>query len=296
MELPNVLILGAAKAGTTTLYDLLKQHPQVFLAFDKEPMFFSREDYFARGVEWYTKTFFNGTGRYPIRGEATPHYLYWAKKVSPRIRTVYGAHPLKFTIILRNPIERAYSWYWNMVSDGRETFSFFDALQAEEKRLRAHWAELEYSGSMQYGYVRGSCYATQIRSFLDDFPRDRFHILLQEDLIHEPKTSMKNIFVFLGIDPAFDIVPGVSNPSALPRFRSLHTVVRNQSRFKDLLKHIFPYPVRYKIKSAILKNNLKRFAYPQMESRAYAYLKERFAFEIADLSAILGRDLSHWNS
>jgi hypothetical protein len=139
VNIPNMFILGAAKAGTTTLYNLLKQHPQVFLSFDKEPMFFSRDDYYSRGIEWYIDTFFKNSGEFTIRSEATPHYLYWAKKVSARIHAVYASQPIKFLVILRNPIQRAYSWYWNMVSEGRESLSFLDALLAEERRIRENW-------------------------------------------------------------------------------------------------------------------------------------------------------------
>lgn len=293
-SLPNTLIIGAAKAGTTTLYDLLKQHPQVFLSFDKEPMFFSRDDFFFQGVEWYTQKFFDGSDNYPVRGEATPHYLYWAKKVSPRIKETYNNRPPKFIVILRNPIERAYSWYWNMVSEGREKLSFLDALLAEESRIRDNWTELEYFGWMKYGYFRGGCYASQIQNFFENFPKDRFYILLQEDLIRDQRTSMKNIFNFLGVNPEFDITPGLSNPSAAPRIRSLHMLIRNPSQFKDFLKPFLPDRFRHEIKSMILKNNIKRFRYPEMESRAYSYLKEKFAFEIASLSVIIERDLSHW--
>jgi hypothetical protein len=293
-SLPNTFILGAAKAGTTTLYDLLKQHPQVFLSFDKEPMFFSREDYFSRSVEWYINTFFTNSSGYHIRGEATPHYLYWAKKVSPRIRITYNTRSLKFIIILRNPIERAYSWYWNMVADGRENLSFWDALQAEDKRISNNWEKLEYYGSMQYGYFRGGCYASQIQVFLEDFQKNHFHFLLQEDLIQDPKKALRKLLDFLELENTLEAAPNISNPAVEPRSRSLQYMIRNSSRFKDIIKPFIPYPIRHKIKSMLLKNNLKRFNYPKMEERAYTYLKEKFNPEIKSLSDIIERDLAHW--
>jgi hypothetical protein len=293
-SLPNTFILGAAKAGTTTLYDLLKQHPQVFLSFDKEPMFFSHEEHFSRGVEWYIRTFFTNSSAYRIRGEATPHYLYWAKKVSPRIRITYNTRPLKFIIILRNPIERAYSWYWNMVADGRENLSFWDALQAEDKRISNDRAKLEYDGSMQYGYFRGGCYASQIQAFLENFQKDRFHFLLQEDLIQGSQNAFRKLLDFLELEKILEAGPNISNPAVEPRSRSLQYLLRNSSRFKDLIKPFIPYPIRYKIKSMLLKNNLKRFKYPEMEEQAYSYLKEKFASEIKSLSDIIERDLTHW--
>jgi Sulfotransferase family len=73
--MPNLFIIGAAKAGTTALYDYLAQHPQVFLSPDKEPMYFSRDEYYARGPDWYEHLYFRGAENYPVRAEAPPHYL-----------------------------------------------------------------------------------------------------------------------------------------------------------------------------------------------------------------------------
>lgn len=293
-SMPNTFILGAAKAGTTTLYDLLKQHPQVFLSFDKEPMFFSRDDFFSRGTKWYINTFFRNSSAYPIRGEATPHYLYWAKKVSHRIKITNEHQQVKFIIILRNPIERAYSWYWNMLAEGRENLPFWDALQAEDQRISNNWADLEYHGSMQYGYYRGGCYSSQINFFLENFQKNRFHFLLQEDLIQNQKKALQQILEFLSINNTFDTKTHLSNPSMEPRNRYLHAMLRNRSYIKDILKPLLPYRMRHKIKSLLLKKNLRRFKYPKMEERAYLYLKEKFAPEIQALSHIIERDLTHW--
>src|SRR3712207_4809254 len=106
--MPNLFIVGAAKAGTTALYDYLAQHPEVFLSRVKEPMFFSREDYYARGLDWYEAEYFGGAEDYPVRAEATPHYLYWSEKVAPRIKEVYGERPVKFIASFRDPVSRAY--------------------------------------------------------------------------------------------------------------------------------------------------------------------------------------------
>ncbi len=150
--LPNFLIIGAAKAGTTSLYDLLKQHPQIYLSFVKEPMFFSHDDNYRRGPEWYARAFFSGAQGCLERGEASPHYLYWSEKVAPRIKMVYGQMPVKYIVILRDPVERAYSWYWNMVKEGMEDLPFETAVDLEEERLQEHQSELQQAGGMLYGY------------------------------------------------------------------------------------------------------------------------------------------------
>ena len=293
-RLPNTLIIGAAKAGTTTVYDLLKQHPEVFVSFDKEPRFFSHDDYFRRGVDWYTDTYFKKSANYSIRCEATPHYLYWADKVSPRIKQVCQTERVKFIVILRNPIERAYSWYWNMIFDGRETLSFMDALLAEDSRIKDNFDRLRFAGSMQYGYFHGGCYASQIQRFLEDYTEDKFQFLFLEDLKgNQGKTGLE-LEQFLGIDTAVKLEPRISNPSTKPRNRIIHSLIRNQFRIKNVLKRYLPPRLRYAIKSTILNNNLDSFSYPKMDVEPVGYLKEKFLPEITSLSAILNRDLSHW--
>ncbi len=293
--LPNFFLLGAAKAGTTSLYDLLRQHPELYLSFDKEPMFFSRDDYFARGVDWYSRTFFADGGRFPMRGEATPHYLYWAEKVFPRIKQVYGAKPVRFIVILREPVQRAHAWYWNMIREGQETLPFIEALKAEEDRIRQDWAELEFYGSMRYGYYRGGRYASQIRAYLNDFPSEHFHILLLEDLQTDPAGALRKICTFLGIRADFEFNSIQSNAAVTPRHRGLHQLIRGPSRGKDLGKHLIPFPIWHRMKLFLLRINQREFEYPAIGVEAEQYLKSRYASERSDLSALIGRDLSHWS-
>jgi hypothetical protein len=99
---------------------------------------------------------------------------------------------------------------------------------------------------------------------------------------------------FLRIAPDVNIELSLSNPSRRPRSRLLHKLVRDQFRLKDLTKPLIPIRIRHALKSNILKTNLKDFAYPEMESEAYSYLKEKFAPEIYRLSRIIQRDLSNW--
>ena len=130
-RMPNLFVIGAAKAGTTALYDYLAQHPDVFLSRVKEPMFFSREENYAKGLDWYEGAYFQGAEHYPVRAEATPHYLYWSEKVAPRIKEAYAERLVKFVASFRDPVSRAYSWYWNMVREGREDLEFEEALRVE---------------------------------------------------------------------------------------------------------------------------------------------------------------------
>ena len=293
--LPNFLIIGAAKSGTTALYDLLKQHPRVYLPFDKEPMFFSRDDYFAQGADWYVERYFKEGESFHARGEATPHYLYWAEKVAPRIAQTFGTRPPKFIAIFRDPVQRAYSWYWNMVREGFETLPFVEALENEPRVLKENWQAFQSFGLMTFGYVRGGRYATQLESYLSLFPRERFLFLLQEDLKSANlDETMRRVFAFLQVDTEVRVHEVTSNPAVMPRSRFVHTILHRGSRVKEWVKRQLPYGLRYRIKQTLTETNMQTFDYPSLDSRIAARLRETFADEVQRLSTLIGRDLSHW--
>jgi len=105
-QAPNLFILGAAKSGTTSLYHYLSKHPDVYFPRNKEPQFYCNEDHFSRGQDYYLRTFFSGAEKYPVRGDATPHYLYY-EKVADRLKALPNANQLRFVVILREPVARA---------------------------------------------------------------------------------------------------------------------------------------------------------------------------------------------
>lgn len=291
---PNLFIIGAAKAGTTTLYHALNQHEKVCMSFDKEPMFFSKDEYYLRGIQWYRDTFFPRGEMYPICGEATPHYLYWAEKVAPRITENLKSDQVKFVAIFREPVERAYSWYWNMVREGCEDLSFEEAIQSESGRLSQHGDTFKSTGSMIYGYLKGGEYARQIKHFLTYFPKENFHFLLQEDLKYDFDKAIAGLLSFLGLNSSYDVEVVFGNPSSLPRSALLQRIVRQRSLGKELFKTIIPFPVRHKIKQFILEKNAKRFEYPPMNSDTEAQLREYYMDEVRKLESTIDRDLSHW--
>jgi hypothetical protein len=295
MQLPNLLILGAAKAGTTSLYEILAAREGVYMSFVKEPMFFSRDDYYSRGTEWYAQTFFAGSEGFALRGEATPHYLYWADKVAARIRESLPDPDLKLVIILRDPVDRAYSWYWNMIKEGEEQLSFEAALAQEPARLKNNHEGLRSKGSMIFGYLKGSMYSGQIREFLKVFPREKLYFLIQEDLRSPESKPLQGLFDFLGLAPiGAGMAPKKSNPSTLPQSRTLQSWLRNPSAIKDVAKRLLPFRLRYSLKQYLMRGNTRSFDYPAMSPQTRAELRRELASEIAEQQLILGRDLSHW--
>jgi hypothetical protein len=297
-ELPNFLVIGAAKSGTTALFDLLAQHPQVYLPFVKEPKFFNNDANYSNGTDWYLGTFFKNASGYPARGEATPHYLYWGEKTSSRILETYGSNEVKFIAIFRDPVKRAYSQYWMDVQRKVEQLAFKDALTAEDKRLDEMRQELEPAGLLKYGYFRGGCYATLLQPYLQRFPRQIFHFLIQEDLQMDLSAAMHNLTEFLGIHSDFGFKPVVSNPAYVPRSNHLyHSFLYRPEILKRLLKKLtslLPESQRYRIRKLWLQINRRPQTYPPLDPEVESQLRGEYQEEIKQLQTILGRDLSQW--
>lgn len=293
-SIPNVLIIGAAKAGTTTLFDLLKQHPQVYLPFKKEPMFFSHDDNFENGFSWYLKTYYRNSASFKIRGEASPQYLYWSSKTAPRIKKSFGKSPLKFLVIFRDPVQRAYSAYLNMLQEGMEDLPFPEALQMEEKRLQENWAELYRTGAMTYGYFKGGSYASLLRPFLELFPINAFHFLKMDDLASQFNRTIKDLLTFLELDPNVTINPVRSNPSSMPLSRKLHTWLHERNKVKELVKPLIPEHLRYRMKVWAIHSNLKPSPYSSMDGRVEQELRLRYKPEVKELESMIHQDLSAW--
>jgi hypothetical protein len=295
-RMPNLFIIGAAKAGTTALYDYLTQHPQVFLSRVKEPMFFSRDEIFARGLDWYEDAYFEGAEDYPVRAEATPHYLYWSEKVAPRIKDVYGERSVRFIVSFRDPVSRAYSWYWNMVREGRENLDFDEALRVEESRLEQNRYELYQRGSMVYGYSAGSRYASLLEPYLELFSPENFFFVFQDDLKSRVNETCEEIFKFLGIESSIQINTSNSNPAAMPRSRLLHKILRQRFLVKEFIKPFMPIGVRRLLKKKMMKVNLEETPYAPLDSRLAHELRPTYRAEIEKLEKITGRKLSSWKA
>jgi hypothetical protein len=257
-------------------------------------MFFSHDDNFGRGLDWYSNTFFKGSQDYPARGEASPHYLYWSEKTAPRIKATFQDTPIKFIVTLRDPVMRAYSWYGNMLKDGTEDLPFEQALEIEEQRINEDKANLYKAGSMQFGYFRGSCYASLLAPFLDLFPIQDFLFVFQDDVISDLSHMSLELFSFLGVNADFQLSPVRSNPAAVPISNKLHLWLRQRSKFKDLLKRLIPFELRYKLKVRVMHFNLKPARFPQLDMETSIRLRKRFESEIFRLQKITGRDLSTW--
>ena len=196
---PTFLIVGAARCGTTTLFHLLRQHPQVYVPVRKETQYLTSQ--YGRGFEWYLSFFRNALKGEQI-GECTPYYLS-DPRVPARARMI--SSDLRMIVLVRNPADRAYSQYWRNVALGRERLSFEDALRREPERIAGEYERMLHDDDYHsfayknYAYRERSRYSRELRVWLRHFPLDQILCVQAELFFKDPNWVMKEIESFLGI-------------------------------------------------------------------------------------------------
>ena len=298
MTMPNFLIIGAAKSGTTSLYYYAKQHPEVYMSPIKEPKFFALqgEDLDFRGPgdqermqnNWIT-TFedylelFRGVTDENAIGEASNLYLY-DPKAAARIRRYVPQ--VKLIAILRDPAERAYSNFLYMIRRGREPLAAFPAaLREEERRILNNWMP-------SWHYKRSGFYYAQLSRYFDEFSTSQIKVYLLEELTADPGCVLQDLFEFLGVDGTF--VSDVSerhNPSGIPRRKALHRFLTKPNAIKTALKAVVPPGMSRRTTLRIRNQNLVR---PTLSPEVRTELIATYRDDILKLQDLIGRDLSKW--
>ncbi|HRW03978.1 MAG TPA: sulfotransferase domain-containing protein [Caldilineaceae bacterium] len=288
--LPNFFLLGAAKAGTTSLHAYLEQNPQIFLTKLKEPHFFDTDDIYANGLAWYSHEHLAGSEAYPARGEATP-ILHLPHIVIPRLLETYGEKKgqLRFIVVLRDPVERAWSHYLHRCRSMEETKPFATALALEQKRL-AHdshdWA----------GYFRDGLYAEQLTCWYQSFGADQFLILLSEDLKHHPQKTVDIVCDFLEVGRSQVADLTHTNVASQPRSRFLLRLVAKPPRFITFFTQLLVSKTnRQKARIALRSILSKPYeGRPELDTELADSLYQQYYPHIQQLEALIGRDLPQW--
>ena len=305
MTMPNFFIIGAQKAGTTSLYHYLSQHPQVYMSPTKEPFFFDHE-IDARGevvrrkfpghrqpprfrnIEEY-RALFQGVQDERAIGEATPLYIYvpevpWRlQKYAPDARAV---------ALLRNPADRAYSAFLHAVRIGVEPLTdFAQALRAEEGRIRNGWHYI-------FHYRNRGLYHAQLSRYFEAFGPERVGVWLYEELREDPSGVARSVFRFLGVDDAF--VPDTSskhNPAGVPYGRVARSAMKATDTMVGTLRRVLPptsgvIPVVLGIRRAVHGRVFTQP--PPIDPEIRKKLLKGYEEDIRKLERLLQRDLSLW--
>jgi hypothetical protein len=307
---PNFFIVGAPKAGTTSLFEALAHHEDVFCCPVKEPSYFAldlavqqepagiagRERPLIRGrptsllepprvglttdYDAYLDLFHDWKGQRAI-GEASTDYL--SSVVAAR-QIATAAPEARIIIILRDPVARSYADYLMQKQIGHDPGSFEQAVAAELKRLSKGAGEVR-------GIVASSLYAPQIRRYLEHFPRQQILFLLFDELIAEPQRTLEIVFRHLSVDPAVaaTITLGRENQSRVPRFDRLNRVLLASGRKSTLLRAV-PRPIRHRLRPLYYVRGRP----PPLSPTVADSLRALFHDDILETAALTGRDLSRW--
>ncbi len=307
--LPNFFVVGAAGSGTTSLYHYLDQHPDVYMSPIKGPSYFApdaRPDRFLPGfrkiwdrqqegldayldgdmrekrsgltLEWeqYLKLFKRVDGEQAI-GEASVSYL-WSEGAAENIRR--AVPEAKIVMVLRNPVDRAFTSYATALAEGWLRGGFREVIETDRKR-ESHG----FGRSLMF--LEGGLYYEQVKRFLDRFPADRVKIYLYDQYAADPLALLRDLFGFLGVDPAF--TPDVSvryHRSEVPRFPALHgALVRGRK-----LSRLVPGPLRAVLRSLVFRTGRR----PTLGPGDRRFLEDYYRENVKHLGTLLRRELSTW--
>ena len=290
MRLPDVYIIGAQKSGTTTLYDWIAQHPQVFgdpLA--KDFPFFSHDILYKKGPKELAK-FSKGASpnQLILGGDANTMF---SKDAGKRLYKVIPN--AKLIAILRNPVERAFSAYCHAVERLLENRTFEQAIKEE---LSGYcYSPLD---SMRKDYLRHGLYAQQLKSIMKYYPKDQLFVITFEEWKENPKKIMREIFSFIGVDESFIPVMHIKNVTkGRYRFSFVAKIIHWQApenALGNLLKLMIPFRIRTYIRQKLSEINRTDAPKPDFPTSIRRLLKEYYKDEIRELEEILGRKLTEW--
>lgn len=280
----NFYCIGAQKAGTTTLHDILKNHPNICLPNQKEAPFYQNDSQYSKGKDWYEKKYFSHYNNEKIVGSISPEFMYYPW-IPERIKETYGSN-IKFVVLLRNPIDRAVSHY-NM-SKGRniEKRDFLTAIKSENKTITR-----SFYHNKQFSYINRGLYSVQIERYFKLFPKENFLFIKFEDFISDQQTIIKQICRFLEIDLLESTKFIKSNESIKYKIKFIPWL---ESRFPltiSLIKKSIPKSIRAKIASTYKTNNSAKYA---PENSAQNYLISLFKDDIKKLEKLTNLQLSNW--
>ena len=301
-RLPDFLLVGAQKSGTTSIANYLRQHPDISISRIKEPNFFSyynektciieklkKFNKFANhsfdiitDINDYLKLFDN---KKLILGDCSTHYLYHYNSTIKNIKREYQDKysDLKIIIILRDPVYRAFSAWSMFVRDGKETESFLKAIALSQRRI-------EKGDIVDFDYLGFSLYANQVEAYLSSF--ENVKIFIFEDFFKDIKKYIYELYDFIGIDNNFTPdTDAADNISGKPKSRIIYNFLSRPNVIKFPIKMALPIVLRKKIKRRLIKKTLKKIALTENEyNTAIGYFKS----DIVRLENIIGRKIESW--
>lgn len=299
VSIPNFLIIGAQKCGTTALYDTLCQHPEIFMSPVKEPFYFvlngAPPPFTAPSAEYnarlrYTDesylALFAGAGKARAVGEASALYLssYQPERTAANI---YAFNPqMRLIALIRHPADRAWSAFQYYRARGFEPLKrFADALAAEATRRNG--CDLP-----DLRYFANGCYYANLKSYFDRFPRRQMRVYLYEDWNQQPQVVLRDIFSFLGVEDRVLIQPQRLNVTISYRHLGLQRFLDEPNAARRVFEMILRGRLRARVYGRLRAYN--RRPLPTLDARLRRALMDRYRSDIEQLQSLINRDLTHW--
>ncbi|MFB6355203.1 MAG: sulfotransferase [bacterium] len=294
-------LLGAAKAGTTTLHHLLKQHPSICMSRPKEPQFFERDEEWDRGKEFYFKNYFPHCDSESIDwyGDARQRNLYlpW---VPNRIHQAFPE--TKLLVIVRDPVQRAFSHYWHNRRHGREELEPLEAMKRDEQRIQSgktmdsteekkrYQESIRENRGLYRTYLDSGYYAQQLKRYEHFFDRDQIKVLIFERFVRSPVESTRSVFQYLDVKPDVTLETAQKNKGYVPRIQLVQRFIHNLGA--TVLSRLVPDVLKRRIKSMVSENR----DYEELHPDTARWLYKHFESHNEKLYDWLGSSVEAWEA
>ena len=294
MNNPNTFLIGVQKAATTSVFNWLRQHPEICaplamkdLAFFTRPMFYEE-----KGIDFLLKHYENCKSSQKIKLQGSVHYIFF----EDALRRIKSFNPdAKFILILRQPVDRAISGFKYARKFNYENLNFEDAVEKETQRIQSEDLRI----ISECTYVSHGYYAYQIKRFLKYFEKNQLKILLYEDVKDSPEKITRELYEFLGVDPKFNPEFTAYNKTGSLKSKTIQKILFGDHLIKKILVRMISSIIteeqmaklRWKLIHINTSNKEDNY---EISQDLIDRLSANFEADITELEQLIDRDLSHW--
>lgn len=294
MNLPNLLIVGAAKSGTTSLHNYLKQHPEIFMSNHKEPHFLINKEIGENRIPKAVKkldeysNLFDGSDTFKYRGESSAMYLQFPNITIKNIKK-YLEKDIKIIIMLRNPIDRAFSGYQHVKRFNiDEELTFEQALEVCEDR---YFKQTSLTPATRYIHI--GMYYDFVKKFMHSFS-DQIHVIIYDDFIADTQNELSKVFSFLEVKK---IEINIYEKYMVGGWKWKNSFFKNtfmkNSFLKKIIKTIAPFEFL-----RIFLNDLFKYLFTEPDDKMDIAVRKKlqniYKNDVINLSKLLNKDLNFW--
>jgi hypothetical protein len=294
---PDFFIVGAPKCGTTAMYSYLQEHPQVFMPFHKEPLYFGADlqRRYGQMTEKQYLDLFAAARPDQRAGEASAWYLYSQSAA----REIHAFAPdADIVVMLRNPVDVMYAQHSQLLFNRQEVITDFgEALEAEEDRRQGRRLPPGPIRAENLFYRQMVRFADQMERYLDVFGADRVHVIINDDLRRDTPGEYRRVLEFLDVDPAFQPSFSLKNTNKRPRIAGLQQLIyAPPAPIRVLAPWLRRSRLAHAVRGALLNVNSRAERRQALDPQLRRRLTEEMRPEVDRLGGLLGRDLSAWTT